>query len=140
MSQENVEKHRRSVEAFNRRDLEEYIALADPQIELHSVFAAVGGASYHGHEGVRRWFRDLNETWGDVRLEVHSYFDLGDHSLAVGELHGRGQQSGVEVALTGLQAIRWWDGLAVHYKAYTDKEPCLTDLGVSEKELKPILP
>jgi hypothetical protein len=141
MSRENVERHRRSVEAFNLRDVEAYIAFVDPQIQLHSVFAAVGGASYHGHDGVREWFRDLNETWGDeLRLDVDAYFDLGEQTLAVGVLHGRGQQSGVEVDLAGFQAIRWRDGLAVHYKAYTDKEACLTDLGVSADALEPIAP
>ena len=51
MSQENVELHRRAIEAFNSHDVEAFIALCDPSIEAHSVFAAVGGAVYHGHDG-----------------------------------------------------------------------------------------
>jgi hypothetical protein len=71
MSEENVELHRRMVEAFNARDLESYIAYFDPSIELHSAFAAVGGAIYHGHDGLRKWHRDLSDVWGDeVRAEA----------------------------------------------------------------------
>jgi hypothetical protein len=42
MSQENVELHRRAVEAYNAHNVEALIAVADPCIEAHSVFAAVG--------------------------------------------------------------------------------------------------
>ena len=65
MSQKNVELHRRAIEAFNARDLEAYIAYVDPSVEFYSVFAAVGGGAYHGHDGVRRWFRDLQDAWGE---------------------------------------------------------------------------
>jgi hypothetical protein len=141
MSQENVELHLRSVSAFNSRDAEGYVALADPNIELHSVFAAVGGGSYHGPDGVRSWFRDLKDAWGDeVRFEVEQYFDLGERTLAFGILHGRGRQSGAEVMLAGYQAMTWRGGVAVDFKAYPDKAICLKDLGVSESELEPIDP
>ncbi len=60
MSSENVQAHRRVVDAFNKRDVEGIAALCDPQIELHS---AVTTTLYHGHEGVRKWNRDLEEAW-----------------------------------------------------------------------------
>jgi hypothetical protein len=51
MSQENVELHRRAVEAFNTRDVEKFIALCDPEIELHSAVTVPGGAIYYGPTG-----------------------------------------------------------------------------------------
>src|SRR5450755_2901951 len=59
MSDENVELLRRWIEAFNAREIDAIIAHCDPSIELHSVFAAAGGAVYSGHDGLRRWQRDL---------------------------------------------------------------------------------
>ena len=54
MSERNIELVRRYIAAFNARDVEAAIALCDPSIEYHSVFAgAVTGAVYHGHDGVR---------------------------------------------------------------------------------------
>jgi hypothetical protein len=35
MSQENVELHRRAVEAYNTHDVEALIAISDPSIEAH---------------------------------------------------------------------------------------------------------
>jgi hypothetical protein len=73
-------------------------------------------------------------------VEPEAYFDLGEHTLAFSTLHGRGQQSGAEVALPTAQLCRWRGGLIVFLKAYAHKEDALLDLGVSEDVLKPIAP
>jgi ketosteroid isomerase-like protein len=140
VSEQNVELLRRAYEAFNARDIETLIAYYDPSVEFHSHFAAVGGMTvYHGHDGLRRWHRDLEDVWGDeIRLEPEAYFDLGEHTLAFGALHGRGRQSGVDVALPAAQVARWRDGRIVFFKGYADKEDALSDLGVSEEALEPI--
>ena len=140
MSEQNVELHRRWFEAYNARDIEALIAYCDPGIEFHSVFAAVGGALYHGHDGMRRWHRDIQDVWGEeISIEPEAYFDLGDHTL-VFALHGRGQGSGAEVAIAGAQVARWRDGRMVYVKAYANKDDALGDLGISEDALEPIAP
>jgi hypothetical protein len=62
MSDGNVELTRRFVAAFNARDIQTMIVCFDPSIEYRSAFAAVGGAVYYGHDGLRRWHRDLEEA------------------------------------------------------------------------------
>jgi hypothetical protein len=60
MSQENVELVRRAVDAFNRRDLDAFVALTDDDVEVIPRSAALEGRDhYHGHDGVRRWLKDL---------------------------------------------------------------------------------
>jgi ketosteroid isomerase-like protein len=141
MSARNVDLDRRAVQAFNAEDVEAFLALCDPEIEVHSVFAAVGGAVYRGHDGVREWHRDLRETWGDeFRVESEALFDLGEHTLGFQVLHGRGQQSGVDVAMPSAHVTRWYDGLMVYLKVYVHREDALTDLGISEETLEPIAP
>jgi ketosteroid isomerase-like protein len=141
VSEQNVEFHRRALEAFNTRDVDAFIVFCDPEIEFHSTFAAVGGASYSGHDGLRQWHRDLHDAWGDgIRVELDEYFDLGDQTLTFGALFGRGRQSGAEVAMPYAGVVKWRNGLAVDWRAYSDKEPALRHLGVSEAELDPITP
>jgi ketosteroid isomerase-like protein len=141
VSEQNVDLHRRIMEAFNARDIDAWIALADPRIEFHSTFAAVGGAVYHGHEGLRTYFRDLDSVWGDeTRLESEAFFDLGEYTLVFQVLHGRGRQSGANVAMPVVLMVRWRDARAVYMKGYAHREEALRDLGVSEEELKPIDP
>jgi len=141
MSRENVELHRRIYRELNERDERALVALCDPRIEVRSVFAAVGGAVHHGHAGVRRWQRDLWESWGGgFRVEEQAYFDLGDRTLVYGVLRGRGDQSGVGVAMPATGIATWRDGLCVSHRAYPDREEALGQLGVSEDALEPIAP
>lgn len=139
MPERSVELHRHIYRAFNAHDSDALIALCDPSIVIQSVFGALGGAIYHGHEGVGRWQGDLEEAWGEeIRVEAEAYFDLGEHALAFDALHGRGRQSGAEVALPGAAVTRWRAGHCVYFKAYADREEALGDLGVSENTLEPV--
>jgi hypothetical protein len=105
------------------------------------VFAAVGGAVYHGHDGLRDYYRDLADAWGDdIRIEPAAYFDLGEYTLAFNVLHGRGQHSGAEVTMEVAAVARWREDLIVYFKTYAHREDALSDLGVSENELEPIEP
>jgi hypothetical protein len=47
MSQENVERVYRAMDAFNRRDLDAFLALADPSVEFTPYVVGLEG-SYHG--------------------------------------------------------------------------------------------
>jgi ketosteroid isomerase-like protein len=141
VSEQNVELHRRLIEAYNTRDTETFIALCDPRIEIHSVFAAPGGADYNGHDGVRKWLQDLEETWGEeFRVQPEAFFDLGENTLMFGVLHGRGQQTGVDVPMSNAQVARLRDGLIVYLKVYIHREDALRDLDASEDALEPIAP
>jgi hypothetical protein len=80
MSQENVELVHRAVDAFNRRDLDAFLALSDAAAEVRSLVVAMEGV-YHGHEGVRRWWQELFAASPDFSLEVVEVRDLGDVTL-----------------------------------------------------------
>ena len=140
-SEQNVDLHRRANDAFNSRDVDAYVALCDPQIELHSAVTVPGGGVYHGHEGVRRWHRDLEDAWGDeLRVEPEIYFDLGEHTVTYHVLHGRGRQSGADVVMPAAHVCRWRDGLIVYFRGYAQRQDAFRDLGVTEAELEPIVP
>jgi hypothetical protein len=82
MSEENVELHRRIIAAYTARDVGAVIALSDPTIEVHTVFSAVGGGVYHGHDGLRTFQREFEDVWGDqFVIEPETFFDLGHLTL-----------------------------------------------------------
>lgn len=141
MSMENIERQRGLVRAFNARDIEAFIEYSAPEIELHSAFAAVGGAVYEGHDGLRQWRRDFDEAWAeDVRAEVDAYFDLGDDVLSFYVLHGRSRHSGAPVEMANALYTRWRDGKLTVFKVYAHREDAIRDLGVTETELERITP
>ena len=140
MSEQNVELARRAVETYNEHDTEAYIALCDPKIELQTTMG-VGGAIYHGHDGMRRYFGDLEDAWGkEFRVEPEAYFDLGEQTLLFYVARGRGSQSGVEVTRPRALIQGWRDGLLVYVKVYVDRAEALSELGISEDALEPIAP
>jgi ketosteroid isomerase-like protein len=140
VSKRNVESHRRFIEAFDAREVEALIALCNGKVEVHSVFAAVGGAVYNGHDGLRRWLCDIEEVWSQFSVVSEAYFDLGEYTIAFNVLDGRAQQSGVEIAMPYATVMRWRDDLIVYFKACAHREDALTDLGVTEDALEPIAP
>ena len=141
MSENNVELHRRAVRAFNARDPEAAVALADSSVELHSAFAAIGGGIYKGHDGIRRYFRDYEDAWGtEIRVQPEAYFDLGEHTILFYVMRGRGEHSGAEVAMQATAAVGWSDGLITYSHVYLHRADALRDLGVTEDELEPIAP
>jgi hypothetical protein len=75
---------------------------------------------------------------GEIRVAVEAYFEVGEHTLMFSVYHGRGQQSGAEVAMPASTVFRWRDGLMTYVKVYLQRADALSDLGVSEDELQPI--
>jgi ketosteroid isomerase-like protein len=101
MSQENVEVVRRAVEAWQRDDLETWLALIDPDMEYHPAIRRVleGGASlYRGHDGMREFWTFWRTEADDFRLESQELRDLPDgRVLHLARIRWRGAASGVEV-------------------------------------------
>jgi hypothetical protein len=121
--------------------MDEFITYCDPGIEFHSVFAALGGAVYRGHDGVREWRSDLEDVWGkEIRVEPQAYFDLGEHTIALYVVRARGLQSGADVAMPNAQVARWRDGLCTYIKTFSTEADALDDLDVSKEALDPIEP
>ena len=54
-------------------------------------------ASFLGREGVEKYFEELRDTWEEIRLVAQEFRDLGDRSLFLGRLEGRGRASGAPV-------------------------------------------
>jgi SnoaL-like domain len=131
MSQENVELYRRGIEAFNRRDLEAFLALADPEVVGISRVLAVERPSYRGHDGTREWWKDLLDVFPDFTIEVVWVRDARD--LTVSEL----RCSASEVSAAPLeefvwQVSEWRDGLVVRWQMCTSEQEALEAAGVRE--------
>jgi ketosteroid isomerase-like protein len=73
MSEQNVERIRRAFDAFNRRDLDGFLALIDPEAEFTTRYMEMEGDPYYrGHAGVREWWRTLLAIFPDFNVEFWS--------------------------------------------------------------------
>ncbi len=105
MSQENVEIVRRVYAAAARRDTPAVLELYDADVELDPSrlqFAGLAGddaGMYHGHEGLRRFFREWHEAWRVIDYDFDELIDAGDEQvISVVTRHARGRASGADVA------------------------------------------
>jgi ketosteroid isomerase-like protein len=132
MSQENVERVYRAMDAFNRRDLDAFLALADPSVEFTPYVVGLEG-SYHGHDGVGQWWRDLFGVFPDWRGEPVDVRDLGDWTLTTLRIGGHGDESGTPVTRLFWQLAKWsTDGKIVQVTHYGDEAQALEAAGLSE--------
>jgi ketosteroid isomerase-like protein len=112
MSQENVEIIRRLYEAAAHRDSNAVLALYDPEVEVDMSHAPckdlVGSRFYHGHDGLRAFYREWNGAWESVESDVEELIDAGDRVISVETTRGRGLVSGAAVELhqCGIWTIR----------------------------------
>jgi ketosteroid isomerase-like protein len=76
---------RLGLESYNARDPETSLPIWDPDCEWHPFLPAEveGAPAYHGHEGVRQWFRDTDEMFSEVAWTVEAVRDLGDDRVVV---------------------------------------------------------
>jgi ketosteroid isomerase-like protein len=132
MSQENVERFCKAVGGYNRRDIEPMLDLYHPQGEWYPFTAqAEGDEAYHGHEGIRRWWTNVDATFGDLEASVEEVRDLGDIVLALGHLRGR-FMSGITLNTEIGWVMRFRDGLAVWGRAYQTRAEALEAAGLRE--------
>jgi SnoaL-like protein len=132
MSQENVELYRQGIDAFNRRDLDAFLALADPGVVGISRVLQIEGASYEGHEGTREWWNSLLGVFPDFTIEVLSVRDAGDRTVA--ELRNRAQGEGGPASLEELvwQVSEWRDGLVVRWQMFDTERDAFEAAGLSD--------
>ena len=90
------------------------------------------GGAYHGHEGVGRYVRDLDQAFESFDVDLDGLIDVGDLVLAVGRVHYRGQASGVELEASVGWVFRFRDGRVLYLRAFRDPEKALAAVGLQE--------
>ncbi len=131
MSQQNVDAFRSQADAWNRDDLQAYLATADPEIEVFPGPTRVAGGAFVGYEGVRKWWSDVHATFDELTVDFEEVRDLGDTVLGLGRLHGR-SKSGVPVDMDYAAIARFRDGLSVWAQSFTSRREGLEAAGLME--------
>ncbi len=124
MSVTNAERFRQLIEAANREDLESALALIAPDVEWIAARSAVQG-TYHGHEGIRTFFADNQESFERFQPVVDEARDLGSSVLVIGSIHVRGRGSGVDtmVPMAGIATYR--DGKLARWEDFRERDRAL---------------
>ena len=129
----NVELIRRAYAALNRGDIEAFVSLCDDDFHLDMSERVLNPATYEGHDGIRRFYREVREVWAEFMWEPEQLHATGERVVALLHSHGRGRGSGVEIDrdVAMLWTVR--DGRAVAVRFYIDQADALEAAGLDDR-------
>jgi uncharacterized protein len=134
MSEENVERVRRAYDAWNRRDFDVVIEVVDPEIEWTMVggprFLGTEG-TYHGHDGVREYWRLLIEPWDELDIEIEETRAAGDLVVAFVRFHAKARE-GLEVEAPFVHLLDFRHGTLIRFRSFDNRAEALEAAGLEE--------
>ena len=96
MSQENVERTREFIDAYNRRDFDAATRWFHRDIEW-VLPEHQSSDSAIGVKGILRFWEGLDETFDELQLRPQEYVDAGDRVATRLRHYARGKGSGLEL-------------------------------------------
>jgi ketosteroid isomerase-like protein len=89
MSEENVEIVRRSIDAWNRRNMEALDALGDPEAEYVNFPTAIEPGTRRCRDEIAAVMRAQWESMTDARSEIDRIYDRGEEIIVLGRASRR---------------------------------------------------
>jgi len=132
MSQENVDRVRDFIDAYNRRDFDAAIELFDPEIDW--VLPAHQRAdSGRGPDHVIRFFEGIDETFDELQLLPQEFVDGGDRVATRLRHYAQGKGSGLVLDEELYhQVTTFRGGRIVRIEYFTDWNAALEAAGLRE--------
>jgi ketosteroid isomerase-like protein len=119
VSQENLDKAMGFIAAYNRRDFDAAVEFFDPDIEW-VLPAHQSSDSCQGPRAIKRFWRGLDETFEELRLDPQEAVDAGDRVAIRLRYYLRGKGSGVEMESELYhQVATFRDGMMVRIEYFT---------------------
>jgi ketosteroid isomerase-like protein len=130
MAGENLEIVRRAFEGLPGGEYEN--SMWDPDVEVINAAGWVIEAEYHGHTGLRRWWEDLAEAFGDFSLELEDALEI-DAERVLTTQRFVGHFRATEIPFDGPWASILWirDGKVVRAEGYLTKRRAMRAAGLA---------
>ncbi len=130
MAADNLEIVRRAFEDLRSGEYEG--GSWDPEVEVVNAAGWVIETSYRGHSGLRQWWDDLAEAFGDFRIELDDAMDVdGERVLTTQRFVGHFRAT--EIPFDGPWASILWirDGRIVRAEGHLSKRRALRAAGLA---------
>jgi ketosteroid isomerase-like protein len=134
MSEENVERVRKAVEAMNARDIETALKVMHPDVEWRTLDAFPDAGTYRGPEGVLAFFQTWLDTFRGFQLHLEGCAAVDeDRVLARLRVSGIGAESGARVESPQFfQLIEFRDGLVIRARMFPTESEALEAAGLRD--------
>jgi ketosteroid isomerase-like protein len=132
MSQEKfVEVVQRAFEAWNRGDIDAFLAHLCLDVEAVPFGAALEGKVCRGHPEVRAWWAAHSDVWETFLLCAQEFMPVGAELVVSGRWEAVGR-SGVELSTPATWVFCFRDGKIAYWQAYTSRAAALEAVGLPE--------
>jgi ketosteroid isomerase-like protein len=132
MSQENVEAVRRGIDAWNRADLDGWLAVFAPEAEWHTTGRFADRGVYSGPEELAGYWAEFREDIEEVSSSVSEIRAIGDKVFVAAMATGRGRRSKAGFGVPVWFVMTFRGGMVVRVETYDDPEQALEAAGLSE--------
>jgi ketosteroid isomerase-like protein len=133
MSQENVERVRRGIDAYNRRDLDGILEnWATDAVVDWSESRGFDAGVFRGHDEIRAFWQRFLDAFDEVRVEIDDPVAVEDDLLIVENVAYMRGRDGIEVQARSAWLIRFRDGETTSFTLYQTKQDALEAAGLSE--------
>jgi ketosteroid isomerase-like protein len=136
MWDERISVVRAFADAITERDVEAALELCHPEIEFFSLMAQLEASPYRGFAGIRRYFRDIEATWEEWRVEVEQLLSAPDGRVViVMSTHMRGRGSGLPFAQRVANVWEFKDEKLWRATLHRDPADALRDRSAAAREI-----
>jgi ketosteroid isomerase-like protein len=87
---------------------------------------------YEGHDGLRRFRREMDEVWEEFLITPEQMIDAGENVIVIESLRSRGRGSGVETRSRSASVWTLSNGQVVHMTMYRDRAEALKAVGLED--------
>jgi ketosteroid isomerase-like protein len=131
ISQASTEVVRQAFAAWNRGDIEGYIAHLCFDVEAVPMGAALEGKVWRGHDEIRAWAQTHPEVWETLLIWAEEFEQVDEELLLVSGHWDAVGRSGVEMSAPATWVFGFRDGRIGYWQAYTSRAAALEAVGLA---------
>ena len=124
---------RQAFAAWNRGDIEGYIAHLCSDVEAIPMGAALEGKVWRGHDEIRAWAQTHPEVWETLLIWAEEFEQVDEELLLVSGHWDAVGRSGVEMSAPATWVFGFRDAKIAYWQAYTSRAAALEAVGLSEQ-------
>ncbi|HSJ17904.1 MAG TPA: nuclear transport factor 2 family protein [Solirubrobacterales bacterium] len=133
MLRENAEAVNTLFAAFARRDVEAAARVLDPGVEIRpAIVGGPEGIVYHGLEGMRQFWADIDAAWAEFRITPEEFRELDGEILVLGRAFARGRETGIVIDSPAAWIARLRHGKIVGFRSFSNPQNALEAAGLRE--------
>ena len=132
MSEENVERMRQAMAAFNEGDGAAFDKLLADDALIVPVRAAVEGTTYRGRDAGTHYCAAVAESWEELSWDIEAIQEGDIWVLALGHIRGQGRDSGAAIDARAGWLAHFHDGRIARFQTFANRDEALEAAGLRE--------